>query len=771
MDRTGPRPPPVDDWLGTGGALAGALWSELGAELLAEAPVAAGETVARYRVLREVGRGGMSVVYLAERADGNLRQLVALKLLHLGADDEARRRFEQEREILAGLNHPHIARLVDGGIDQAGRAFIALEFVDGQPIDRWADQRRLTVDERLALFADVVEAVGYAHRNLIVHRDIKPSNVLVDGEGHVRLVDFGIAKLLDPARSGALTRTQAQMMTPEYASPEQFLGGPLTTASDVYQLGLLLFELLTGRRARSGEGQVTAGRDVADAPRASRVVARGPADDPRGRAAAAARRTTPQALARRLRGDLDTIVAACLHREPERRYASTDALQADLARSRAGLPVAAHANTWPYRVGKFARRHRLAAGAAALVLVLLAGYAVTVTLHSRRIAREAARTERVKNLLLGLFDASDPRNSGGADPPASELLRRGAARAALELVGEPELQAETQARIGIVLGTLGRYGESADVLATALATRRRVLGARHPGTLDTARWLARNLHFMGRYAEAEPLYREVLAGRRELFAADALEVTESLMNLGCLLHGRGDLRAAEPLLREALRLREGRHGPRSPEAAVARNNLGDLLLDARRRAEAEPQLRQAVEVLHAAYGPIDPQVAVARDSLGLLLAEKGAWAEADPLLTANLAHRRRLYPGGHATLPASLRSLALLRARQGRLDEARELADEALAMYAQQGARHPFVARAETTRAEIDARSGRASEAARRTRATLAWLQEAGFAAHPFAAPAYEILAQALAAQGRTDEASRALAQARELLAAAGAGP
>jgi eukaryotic-like serine/threonine-protein kinase len=359
-----------------------------------------GETVAEvgpYRLLREVGRGGMGTVWLAERADGLFRQRVAVKVMRGWTQgDEHRRRFEAERRILARLEHPGIARILDGGVDQAHRPYLVMEFVEGEPIDTYCASRELGVEARLALFRSVCEAVAYAHRNLVVHRDLKPSNILVTGEGReaaVKLLDFGIAKLLDsPDEEDAalMTATGTFPMTPEYAAPEQITSGPITPATDVYALGVTLFELLTGARPYRIEGRTPSAIEAAvcrSAPaRPSTTVQTGPAG--------AGPALAPDRLARRLRGDLDTIILKALRKEPDRRYATAADLGEDLRRHAEGLPVAAQPDTARYRARKFVGRHRVSVAAAAAVLVALVVGLGAAVVQARVAAQERDRAER-----------------------------------------------------------------------------------------------------------------------------------------------------------------------------------------------------------------------------------------------------------------------------------------------------------------------------------------------------------------------------------------
>ena len=369
-----------------------------------------GQQVGPYRLLDEIGHGGMGTVYLAERADGQFEQQVALKLVRSGvATDEALRRFRLERQILAGLHHPHVARLLDGGVTEDGTPYFVMEYVAGIPIDRYCDEHRLSIAERLRLFCTVCAAVQYAHQNLVVHRDLKPSNILVTDDGQVKLLDFGIARLLDPeARtlSPALTQTGLRLMTPEYASPEQVRGEPVGTASDGYQLGVLLYELLTGHRPYRLPGRLLhhIERIVCEEmpTRPSTAVVQieevevsgdGGTQSITPEQVSRARSTSIERLRRRLAGDLDNIVLMALRKEPARRYASVGNLEADIQRHLTGLPVRARPDTLVYRATKFVRRNWIGVAATLLVMLsLVAG--LTVALWQARIAAACAPSTR-----------------------------------------------------------------------------------------------------------------------------------------------------------------------------------------------------------------------------------------------------------------------------------------------------------------------------------------------------------------------------------------
>jgi len=609
-----------------------------------------------WHALRTLGRGGMGTVYLVERSEGGFRQHGAMKLLRAGADsDEFLRRFEQERQILATLNHEGIARLLDGGRDPQGRPYLVMEYVEGEPIDRASDRERLSVDQRVAVFVQVAQAVAYAHRNLIAHRDIKPGNIIIGTDGKAKLLDFGIAKALadEPLGEEPLTRTALRVFTPDYATPEQVYGQPASTATDVYQLGLLLYELLTGQRAQrvADMSQQTLENAIcrAEPVRPSERVA--------DAAAALARQTTPSALRRKLRGDLDNIVLKALRKEPERRYASAMAMVEDLERWRQGRPVRARPETLGYRTGKFVRRHAWAVAASVAIVAMIVSYAVTVTLQANALARErdraqaeAAKARQVKTLVLRLFEGANPHASGSAQLTALELLDRGWAAIERELGGQPDVQIELLDAVGEAYRELGVYDRAGSLFERSLQIAR-IESSRQPLLLARAlRSRGRVRTDLGEYATAETDLRDALGRYRAAFGADHDEVAATLGDLARLLDLRGEFAGAETLYREALAMHRKLHGERHLRVA---ENLGDL---------------------------------------GMILRRQGDYAGAEPLLSASLSLRRQLLPAQHPDIAYAMTDLAQVRNDLGEYDSAEALYREALAsMQISLGETHPNV--------------------------------------------------------------------------------
>jgi serine/threonine protein kinase/tetratricopeptide (TPR) repeat protein len=729
------------------------------ASVTSTAPAVEGMRVGPYRIVEEAGRGGMGVVYVAERDDDQYRRRVALKLVRhgLGDDRSVVRRFVEERQILASLEHPGIARLLDGGMTADGLPYFAMEHVAGTPIDRYCDERRLTLDARLGLFGTVCDAVQYAHQRLVVHRDLKPSNILVTDSGEVKLLDFGIAKLLAPNAAGTgapATRTGARLMTPEYASPEQLRGEAVSTASDVYSLGVLLYELLAGRRPHDTAGQPKLDgariRTEEEITRPSVALAR--ATDAAA-AAAHARSTSPDRLRRRLTGDLDTIVLAALRAEPERRYGSAEQLGTDVRRHLAGLPVSARRDTWAYRAHTFVRRHRVGVGAAAAIVLLLAASTVTTWLQSARITRERDKAEQVSGFLVDLFSAPDPYAGVGREVTARVLLDSGAARVARDLATHPEVRAQLMATMGQAYYGLGLYENARRQLEPALSIRRQLFGEEHVVVLRAANFLAMVELDGGRPAAAESLYRQVLPARRRVHGPRDPAVARTLNGLALALLAQNRSGESEPLVREALAI--DRASGRDPlELGQSLNNLGRVLADGGDYAAAERAFREAMTLRRDRLGDGHPEVDNAVSNLAGALAGRGELAEATRLMEGVVARKRRSMGASHPDLAIDMTRFAdMLRAMEAH-QRAEVLYREALDIQ-HRSSRGPTGATATTLLGLGRLALGRGDAAAAERLLRDAWAADRVGAANGYArnSEVPRALAASLAAQGRLAEA------------------
>lgn len=756
-----------------------------------------------WRLLREIGRGGMGVVYLAERADGQFEQRVALKLLKRGLDtDEILARFLRERQILARLQHPGIARLIDGGATGDGRPFFAMEHVEGRPITEDCDRRRAGVKERLHLFRDVCEAVQYAHRSLVVHRDLKPSNVLVTADGEVKLLDFGIARLLTEETGeagGTRTRTGVRMMTPQYAAPEQVRGEAPTTATDVYALGLLLYELLVGRRPylvpKGSAAEME--RAIVDTPPVPVSSAAGLQD------AAAERGTTAERLRRQLCGDLEAIVQTALRKEPDRRHPTAAALGEDVDRFLRGLPVWACRDTAAYRMRRFLGRHRIGVAATALVaLSVLAGLAGTLW-QMRAARQEARRAEAAKDFLVRIFEVADPSQSRGEKVTARELLDQGAARVEEQLRRQPALQAEMTGvladvyerlglyeqagplaqksldlwssqrrpgdpeiaealrRQGMILVGRGRYPEAEAVLRRALEQRRHGRSPADARLAETIDNLAAALRPTGKIDEAEALIREALAIRRRVFPADSPEIATSLNNLALMLRERGRFDEAEPLYREALEIRRRTLGADHPDIAGTLGNLAALLRQQGRLVEAEGVAREALALNRKLFGDDNPNTIQSLNSLAAILQSLGRYDEAEGIDRGVLDFWRRHQGEDHPNALASLNNLAAVLKDKGDYAAAepmfRRLVDSVPRTF---GDKHPLTPVVLTHLAGIQRDEGNYDEAESLLRRALAFVMEVRGGDHPDTAGVEAQLGTLEQMRGRPDEAEDFLRRA-----------
>ncbi|MFQ5571934.1 MAG: tetratricopeptide repeat protein [Rhodothermales bacterium] len=700
-----------------------------------------GRLIGLYRVIRELGRGGMGVVYLAERADGHFEQQVALKLIKRGMDsEEIERRFLKERQILARLEHSNIARLLDGGVSDDGHPYFAMEYVDGVPLTAYCDDHKLDIDARLHLFQEVCSTVQYAHQNLVVHRDLKPSNILVTDDGRMKLLDFGIAKLLDTdADSGPETLTEAglRVMTPEYASPEQIQGEPVTTATDVYALGVLLYELLTGHRPYQFERRTpdevarvvtkeepsrpsTVVTLTTETHRANGTMTVTPEQISLARSMPVAR------LRRRLSGDLDTMVLKALRKEPERRYPSAEAFLEDIKRHLAGLPVTARKETTGYRLRKFVRRHR-GGVVAALAFVLLslaffAAYTLRIS-QERDLARsEANKAEQVSDFLVSLFHQSDPFGPNQDTLRVGDFLALGEQRLDSELVDQPDVRskmmlvigtvrrnlehydealnlyeksfrirqqylppdhldlAESLTEIGAALLLMDRYEEADSILQSALAIYQKNDATAQPAVADVLNNLAEVYVRQNDFEAADSLHRQVLALRRTLFDPTHPEIAVTLNNLGILARRRGAYEEAEESHREALSIRRAFYGNEHPLVAQSLINLALVLHSQDRYDEAKGLYREGIAIQTTLFGETDPRLISPLNSLAALLHSQGLYEESEPLFRQALSIGRRTYPTGHRRILIAMSNLANLLGDMDRGDEAERLLREVLAV-------------------------------------------------------------------------------------------
>jgi serine/threonine protein kinase/Tfp pilus assembly protein PilF len=662
---------------------------ESSAFLDAPASTLAGLIVGGYTLESPIGQGGMGTVWRAVRTDGRFEGKAAVKLLNaalIGRTGEER--FRREGSILARLTHPHIGRLIDAGVSGTGQPYLLLEYIDGRHIDRYCDEQRLGVEERLRLFLDVQSAVAHAHANLIVHRDLKPSNVLVTTDGQVKLLDFGIAKLIDAGDAAAsrLTVDGGRALTPKYAAPEQVTGGAITTATDVYALGVLLFELLTGRHPTGEDAQSPAEffKSVADSdPTRLSDAVTVTADHGLAATLAVQRASTPDRLRRLLRGDLDTIVGKSLKKDPQERYGSVAEFADDLRRYLERQPISARPDTVRYRAGKFIMRHRRSVSAAAatvaVVVALVAFYTVQLTRERDRAQLQAEKASRVSELLTSMLTWSDPyRTPDGREPTVQALLDNGVERIARDLQAQPDVQAQMFTGIGRTYERMGLRDKARPLLERALAIGRRTFEGDHAQVAQTLNDLGVLQRDAANLDAAEALLTESLAMRRRLFGPVDKDVAVTLVEFARVLRDRGRSAEAEAPAREALAIRQQVFGEEHRETATSKNELGLLLLERGELDEAEPLLRQNVATSERVLGASHPNAAASKANLARLLNARGNPAGAEVLLREALAVQRRTFGEFSTQVAGTLNNLALNVAAQGRFTEAQPMFEEAL---------------------------------------------------------------------------------------------
>lgn len=684
------------------------------------------QVIDAWRLGKRIGVGGMGSVFLATRADGSFEQTVALKVVKKGMDTEnVVRRFRNERQILAKLEHPNIARVIDGGVTEDGRPYFVMEYVDGVPITEYCDQNRLTVQQRLELFRKVCNAVHYAHQGLVVHRDLKPSNILVTAEGIPKLLDFGIAKLLDEPDDLHLTRTGMQLLTPAYASPEQLRNESATTQTDVYTLGVILYELLSGRRPFEVQRSAAELRQLilaGDPIRPSTALTQQPLSEDKNDASTTvekvseARGMRAERLRKSLQGDLDTICLMALRSDPSMRYASVDQMAADIARHIGGLPVIARPDSLGYRLGKFVRRNRAGVIGATIAIIT---FLTTVSFYTVRLAEERdfalseqQKANEVVRFVTGLFEVSDPSESRGEEVSARQLLDEGALQIRNELANRPGVQATMMRVLGEVYYSLGAieqgeslisealekqrslYGEHNLDVATskivlgffyqdrgeidvadrlyreALQTRQDILGYEHRDVMEAISVRAFLEESAGNYAEAEALHKEALALARRLYPGDHADVAKAMTKLAGLYRLQDRAAEAEPLLRDSLAMQERVFGGDHPDSADTKRQLAGLLRDTRRFEESQALYLDVIESRTKMLGPDHVELAHTWNSYSQLLSDMG---DIDGAVEANrnfIDIMERIADGPHPSFGAAYNNLALLYQDQGDLDSA-----------------------------------------------------------------------------------------------------
>jgi eukaryotic-like serine/threonine-protein kinase len=749
-----------------------------------------GTRVGAYRIVSILGHGGMSTVYRGERDDSQYQQIVAIKVLqHATLHPRLRSRLHSERHILATLDHASIARLIDSGDLEDGTPYLVMEHVDGESIDAYCDNRTLFVRERIELFIAVCSAVHYAHRNLVVHRDIKASNIFVTDEGTPKLLDFGIAKLLAPeslSHTLPVTRLQERILTPENAAPEQVLGRPITTATDIYGLGVLLYQLLTGRSPYRllSYSQLQLERAICmdDPTRPSQMVVsklRGESDADRSRISDR-RGLSPQRLRARLSGDLDAIVAMAMRKEPDRRYPSVEALAEDLQRHLLGQPVRARLGDWRYNFAKFLRRNLLPVTAAAAVFVGLAVIAGMTLWQNHRIgiardatAQERDRAQQVSAFLVDVFSQADPFNAQGKEATAKDLLDRGAERISGNSNLQPEVRAQLLESIGLAYRRQGLKEPAIPLFEEALAIRRTERPVDNGKMAAALANLAQALTDAGHLVSAEGYLQQAVALSRSTSAPPSIETADILLQFGHFaLNAKSDADQARQLFSEGLAIYRASPGDHYLAVATTLSALASAAVWSGNYVLAEQYQREALGIFRATVSRNHPDHAVALASMGYILTQRGKYAEAQQTLNEALEIERSVFGPDNQRIAAIEADLGTLYERQGDPQHAMAATEDALRITRDRlGANHYMTAYYLESLANLNLLDGNLTAAETNARQALAVYAQTLPANHLFVAAAHQLLGEVLLRRGQLAPAETEFRAALDVdTAVAGAG-
>ncbi len=741
------------------------------------------EVIGQYRILQKLGEGGMGEVWEAEQLEP-VRRRVALKVIKRGMDSaEVIARFETERQALALMDHPAIARVFDAGTTQRGRPYFVMELVQGIPITTYCDRHRLSVQQRLEIFRQACDGIQHAHQKAIIHRDIKPSNILVaekDGIPVPKIIDFGVAKATAQRLTERTLFTELGQLvgTPEYMSPEQadLTAEDIDIRTDVYSLGMVLYELLAGvlpfdfrelRRAGLAELQRAIQNDEPSKP-STRVSRLGETSV----STAEIRGTSVGALVKSLRGDLDWIVLKALDKDRNRRYETVSSLASDIGRHLKHLPVEARPPSAAYRAKKFVRRHRAGVGMAVVSLLLIATFAIGMTVQSVRVSRErdraeseAAKSKAVVEFLQETLGSADPYEGLGREVTISEVLEHAAGAVETSFADEPLTGAAVRQTIGVTYTRLGRYREAESLLRASLETRRRDLGPGHPDVAESLSQLASLRTAQGDYAEAESLYREALEIWQNEPGDVRAEIADARNGLGTTLYGDGRYAEAAELFRDAMELRREIFGDESEPVATSLNDLAMSLTRLGRYQEAEPLYLETLATRKKLYREDHPNLAQTLNNTGMFYYRSGDSDTAEPYLEQALEMNRRLLGDRHPEVSTGLNNIALVLVDKGEYRQAAEIFREVLELDKDLlGESHPYVAG--TTRSLGDAlmRGGELEEAEALLREAEERYRVAFDANHWQVYNSRSFLGACLALQGQYEEAEDLLLEAQSEL-------
>ncbi len=740
---------------------------------------AAAGQIGPYRLLQLLGEGGMGEVWLAEQKTP-IHRTVALKLIKAGMDTKAVvARFESERQALALMDHPSIARVFDAGSTPEGRPYFVMEYVPGLPITEYCDKHKLSIKERLELFIQVCEGVQHAHQKAIIHRDLKPSNVLVveqDNKPVPKIIDFGLAKATAQRLTDKTMFTELGVMmgTPEYMSPEQAdqREQNIDTRTDVYSLGVILYQLLVGALPFDAKAMRAAGfeeilrkiREEEPPKPSTKIRSMGDASA----ASAENRMEEPRSLAQHLRGELDWITMKALEKDRTRRYGAASELAADISRYLHNDPVAAGPATAGYRVKKYAVRHRIALGAAAGLVFLLAGFAVVQAVELHRIKQERNRADRerdrathVTDFMTNMFKVSDPSEGRGNSITAREILDKASKDIENGLAMDPETQAQMMEVMGVVYENLGLYPRAQSLLQQSMGIRQRVLGPNHPDALRSMDGMAGALWYEGHYPEAEKLYRETLDIQRRVLGPEHPDTLNSATGLAAALCSEGHFAEAEKLDRETLDTYRRVLGPEHRDTLGSMRNLaGDLVYEGR-YADAAKLDRETLDIQRRVLGPEHPDTLGSMGNVAAVLEDEGHYAEAEKLARERLEIERRVLGPEHPDTLESMNNLASVLASEGHYAAAEKLHRETLDIRRRVlGPEHPDTLKSMNNLASVLGTEGHHADAEKLHRETLDIRRRVLGPESPDAASSMYNLGCVEALEGRRDEALSSLRDA-----------
>ncbi len=741
-----------------------------------------GRVVGNYKLASILGHGGTGTVYLGERADRQYSAQVAVKIVDNAAvHGDLGLRFRAERQILASLNHANIARLLDAGETEDGQPYLVMEYVHGEPVDRYCDRQQLDIRARLQLFLEICNAVQYAHQNLIVHRDLKPANILVTGEGAPKLLDFGIAKLLDTGDAAAmlaLTRMNDRLLTPEYASPEQILGRQVTTASDVYALGVVLYELLTGLRpytVPSSASQLELERSIciSDPQRPSTAIRKAmehtPAEGESTIAAIAlARSIVPDRLHKRLLGDIDAIVMRALRKEPQHRYGSVEQLAADVRRYLSREPVVARQGNWLYYSQRFVRRHAFGVSAGAFFILVIIAFAIAMSMQNQRIAAERDKAasesesaQAVSAFMLDVFSAADPFRAQGREVTAKQLLEQSGRQVRGDKGMRPEVRARLLASIGRAFRRSGDAERSLSYLEDAVHLRRQMPEGGGLAAAEDMSELAITLNSLGDRESAGRVLKEAMTLCERIGKQHTATYATLLTNRGRVEFHSGDVARSRQSFEQSLALNRQVRGPNDQEVAVVLLDLSLVFMWMDDIPAVERVTRQAVDIFRLTAPNLHPDRVLAETRLGEALLMQNHINEASAMFESSLDKQRVLFGNNSRQVAEVLDSLAQIRRAQGQLGEAEQFAAEALSsMVSAMGAEHGYTPYFRTAYASALMRRGKYTEAERELRHSLDTLAKTRPADHQYVCSAEHLLGEVLLETNRLPDAEAMLTAA-----------